>query len=181
MAIYEDPRISNKEYLKYPFSSHIEDFKFVGEEYYSGCYAHYHKMIEIIYVVTGELNVYLGNDCYNINSGEFIVINSNEIHSAFFSVAAKYITVQLEPELLYNFMLNVCDKKYAIPFMYHGFQNMKLYKREYFTNIDVDFIMHNILKMYKKMDFGFELSVISNIYQLFFGIVTYLKTKGKIS
>lgn len=56
-------------------------FRFEGQD---GSYVrdkHWHRSVEIFAVLQGELIFYLNDEGYFLRTGEFMLVNSNEIHS----------------------------------------------------------------------------------------------------
>ena len=59
-------------------------FKLFLFEGYNGKYIrdkHWHRSIEIFAVQKGELDFILDNTHYHLAEGEFIIVNSNEVHA----------------------------------------------------------------------------------------------------
>lgn len=56
-------------------------FIFEGGEGRYVRHKHWHRSIEIFAVFDGEMEFYLNDESYPLHSGEFMLVNSNEIHS----------------------------------------------------------------------------------------------------
>lgn len=67
--IFEDIKLADAIPVRYFFVS-IEE-----------TWAHWHKEIEILFLLTGELQITIENAKYNLVTGDIILINSNQIHS----------------------------------------------------------------------------------------------------
>ena len=56
-------------------------FLFEGREGHYHREKHWHRSIEIVAVVLGTLEFYLNDQEYLLECGDFIIVNSNEVHS----------------------------------------------------------------------------------------------------
>ena len=70
------------------YSSSIEDI-----------WAHWHKEIEILFLLAGELQVTVGDEKYNLKTGDIVLINSKRIYSIKGTNDLTYI-LQLVPDLI---------------------------------------------------------------------------------
>lgn len=173
MAFYRDPREGNKQHKQYPFSSHYDNSREL--------WTHYHEMIELLFFVEGEGEVFVGNNSYKTNPGDLVVINSGEIHSLYSEKGTRYIVAQIDPEFLYTSDKTSSNIKYVYPFLRSNSENPRLFKKEEIAGLNIGDIMQSILYECTEMEFGFELSVKGDIYKLFFGIIKYLRNNGKIN
>lgn len=178
MAFYEDPRNINTEHISFPFSAHRET-KYTGDMVVA---AHYHEMIELHYINEGKISYYLGNNLYNAKKGDIIIINSGELHSCFSSSKKVDITViQFEENFLYSSDKNASKIKYVWPFLYQSNNNPRVINGSCLTGLNLEPTLESILKECENMEYGFELLVKSDIYKLFYYILNYLKSIGKIA
>ena len=60
--------------------------------------SHFHKNIEILYVLKGELHVYINGDNYIANEGQFVFVDTNDIHMI--TSSKEYLTFLISPEYL---------------------------------------------------------------------------------
>ncbi|MDD4201113.1 MAG: cupin domain-containing protein, partial [Eubacteriales bacterium] len=102
---FQDMSFSDAAPVQYVLSS-IED-----------TWAHWHKEIEILFLLSGELQLTVDNTKYNLKTGDIILINSNQIHSINGNNDLAYI-LQFVPEVisrvygseeLYQFNLNTAS------------------------------------------------------------------------
>ena len=79
---------------------------------------HFHKHIEIIYVINGHANAFADNRQTVINTGELFVAFPNQIHYYEHSSKGQYIVAVFLPELVYgleNLLLDNIPKSNALP------------------------------------------------------------------
>ena len=71
----------------------------------TGFYSHWHEHIELHYIVEGEADFRLNQTVYHVVPGDFVIINSNELHTAVCTMEPYYARViifdiaDLSPEL----------------------------------------------------------------------------------
>ena len=70
-------------------------FLFGGKDGNYYCEKHWHHSVEIFAVFEGQIDFYLNNECISLGSGEFILVNSNEIHSIYSALPNKTVVLQM--------------------------------------------------------------------------------------
>lgn len=143
------------------------------------CVPHYHSYIELLYCLSGKYNLRLDEKKYNFECGDLVVISSNEIHELFcLEDESEHIVVKFEPEILYDSPVGSFDVKYVFPFTVKDASPQKVFLREEIEATDIPHMMKNILSEYQNNEYGFELSVKSDICRIFLRILRYWKSSG---
>lgn len=93
MAIEKEFIITDE---KFPFKL----FLFEGSAGYYKREIHWHRMIEIFAVSEGQLIFYIDNAPRSLKSGEFVIVNSNELHSIYAPSPNHTIVLQFPLELI---------------------------------------------------------------------------------
>ena len=139
---------------------------------------HYHSYIEILYCTKGNFRVYLTGSEFPFCEGDMILISSGEVHKVEHTDNArgKYITLRIEPEILYSATQSFYEMKLLLAFMVENTTSQKLFKRTELQNSDVPNLIKNIFYEYITMDYGYELAMTSDICRIFLWIVRYWKT-----
>lgn len=78
-------------------------FQFEGKD---GAYRrekHWHRSIEIFAVFEGSISFYINEEQYVLKAGEFILLNSNEIHSVHAPVPNKTLVLQIPLKLFEDY------------------------------------------------------------------------------
>ncbi len=124
---------------------------------------HWHRSIEIFAVFEGGLEFYIDEVQYPLKPGEFMLVNSNEIHSVFSPKPNRTVVLQIP---LATFEKYYTDEKF-IYFSHssrlHDEEVMKLVREMYYV--------------YCEKPWGYELRVQSQFYMLLYILVTkYRKT-----
>lgn len=178
MAFYEDPRKFNKEHSNFPFCSHREIYNGKGMTFS----AHYHEMIEFQYINEGEIYFYLGNNLIVAQKGDMVIINSGEIHSgAKCSENTDITVVQFDRNFLHSSDKTSSKIKYIWPFLYLSNDNPRIIKNGCVKGCCLGSLMNDIYYHCKTMEYGFDLLVKADIYTMFYHILMYLKSIGKVS
>ena len=77
-------------------------FQFEGKDGHYVREKHWHRSIEIFAVFEGTLAFFINEEEYPLGSGEFILVNSNEIHSISSPEANRTIVLQIPMNVLRN-------------------------------------------------------------------------------
>jgi mannose-6-phosphate isomerase-like protein (cupin superfamily) len=151
------------------FSTHIQEA--VGAQ--NMAQAHIHNYIEIIYALSGNYQILLNNKNYSFSEGDMVLINSNEIHNIF-SVSEgsnRYIVIKFEPEMLYTTSQSLFEMKYVMPFILNDSTHQKVFLKEDIEKTVIPWLIHGISKEFTEKQYGYELAVRANIYNLFLFIL----------
>jgi AraC-like DNA-binding protein/mannose-6-phosphate isomerase-like protein (cupin superfamily) len=139
-------------------------FEFEGKEGHYVREKHWHRSVELFALYEGELEFYVNDVRYPLTPGEFMIVNSNEIHSI--RSPKRNFTIVLQIPLV-TFEKYYTDDKFI-----------------YFTHRSRDedeHLMELIRAMYdtyRERQYGYELAVQSQFYLLVYHLVTkYRKTE----
>ena len=134
----------------------------VGE----GCYVrhkHWHRSIEIFAVFDGEMEFYLNDESYPLHSGEFMLVNSNEIHSIHAPKKNQTLVIQIP---LVTFERYYTDEGYIY------FSHSSRIQDE-----EVMGLFEEMYRVYSEKKTGYEFKVQSLFYRLLYLLVSkYRKT-----
>lgn len=146
----------------------------------TGCSAHYHTYIELVYCLNGSFSVWSNNTHHDFYTGDLLVINSNEVHAieARTQDGGAYIVLRFEPEVLYGSAKDAFDIKYVLPFMFNSVTPQKIFKYEEIYNTEIPRLMHDAYDEYISGKFGFELALRSDICRIFLWILRYWEGMG---
>lgn len=125
---------------------------------------HWHRSVEIFALFEGELTFYINEREYPLRPGEFMLVNSNEVHSVFSPKVNRTIVLQIPLSTFENYYT---DERFI-----------------YFTHssriqdAEVMEIIGDMYRTYTERDCGYELKVQSQFYMLVYLLVTkYRKTQ----
>ena len=75
---------------------------------------HWHRAIEIIYLLEGELLISINGKADILKAGQFIVINANVIHSNKATQHNKYILLQIPIDFMENYVPNISQITFVV-------------------------------------------------------------------
>ncbi len=74
---------------------------------------HYHKYNELIYMLDGEMDVYIYDSTHRCITDDFIIIYTGEPHTFFFHEDCSYIVIKFLPEILSTFEQTLNEFEYV--------------------------------------------------------------------
>lgn len=125
---------------------------------------HWHRSIEIFALFDGELEFYIDEARYSLEPGDFMLVNSNEIHSIFSPKPNRTVVLQIP---LATFEKYYTDEKFI--YFSHSIR---------IQNEEVMRLIGDMYDRYVEKACGYELEVQSQFYMLLYILVTkYRKTE----
>lgn len=118
---------------------------------------HWHRSLEIFLVVEGSIEFYINSKQYSLNNGDFVIVNSNEIHSINSPLPNTTVVLQVPSATLEEHM----DMQYIT------------FSRKYAE--DCQRLAEMIIAMYKvyeNKEYGYELMVRGQFYLLLHLLLT---------
>ena len=89
----------------------------------SGAPLHWHEYFELLYFLEGNINVLFGNEIYHTKPGDFLIVNTNELHDIEHTSATHHICLQISPQ----FFADVEFDNYIFKTYIHGDEYIKEY------------------------------------------------------
>ena len=78
-------------------------FQFEGKDGHYIREKHWHHSVEIFAVFQGTLDVYINEEKYALHNGEFVLLNSNEVHSIYSPFKNSTIVLQIPINIFKNY------------------------------------------------------------------------------
>lgn len=135
---------------------------------------HYHNYVEILYGDNCDMDVWVNDKTYRMQTGDIIIIRPNETHTIISEKkAANHIVIKFLPQLLNYEGQNPVEMLYLLPIIgrFAKFEHIipskvadKWGARQAFADIAYEF---------EKSAFGYEIAVRQGILQLFSRIIRY--------
>lgn len=119
---------------------------------------HWHRSVEIFAVFEGRLDFYLNNEVYPLSSGEFMLVNSNEIHSID-AVSRNYTIVLQIP-------LKAFEKYYTAQ------QFVRFTHDKCGQDAQIMGLIRDMYTTYCEKQRGYEMKVVSRYYMLLYFLVS---------
>lgn len=174
-GFYQDDKLIDNR-ICYPFKSHIQECH--GEGVMTE--AHFHEYIEILFCLSGKINIFLDGKSYTFTVGDMIVINSMEVHYilATSEDCNKYIVIRFEPEILYTTSRTIFEAKYVLPFTMKKSTHQRLFKDEELKDTFIPHLLNEITIEDTQKKYGFELAIRTHICRIFLWILRSWNQKG---
>jgi len=161
-AQYEDIHHSDKG-ESIPFCSHLH----VQGARCDEVGAHYHEDIEIIYVLEGSFLASVSGHEYSISSGDLLLVNSKESHAFRRFPLCRYICLQFDPYVLFSTSRTAFEARYIMPFIMSSSSPQRVITANELEKTNVGSLVEDANREFCAREYGFELAVRSNIYQIF--------------
>ncbi len=133
-------------------------FMFEGSEGNYFREAHWHRSIEIFAVFEGTLAFYINRERYPLHAGEFMLVNSNEIHSVDAPVPNVTVVVQIP--------LKTFERYFT------GEQFISFTHDAKAQDEKVMSLISSIYETYSKKKYGYDLKVLGLFYECLYQLVT---------
>lgn len=133
-------------------------FAFEGMEGHYQVVKHWHNSIEIFMVLEGTIDFYINSIHYPLNKNQFIIVNSNEIHSINAKESNQTIVLQIPVQTF---------EQYTTEEDFLWFRNVDTEQSE-----EIVKIIERMYERYQRKEYGYEFEVKSNFYHLIYLLVT---------
>ena len=133
---------------------------------------HYHDYVETLYTLDADMKVWINGAPYHMLSGDFIIINSGELHNISFNKDSHYFCIKFSPKVLYFDDNSLFEFKYVTPFLSNS-SPQKLFHSDELEGIDLHALAFEIMDEWERQDTAFELSIRASILRIFTAIFRY--------
>ncbi len=124
---------------------------------------HWHHSVEIFLVQEGKIDFYINNSHLSLERQDFVLVNSNEVHSIECPNPNITIVLQIPAEAFEEYM----GEESYVNFEKKGeAQNKRLTQ-----------LVISMFSIYEKQEYGYSLKVKSQFYELLYLLVTEFKTE----
>lgn len=124
---------------------------------------HWHNTVEIFLVLEGNIDFYINNQYYSLSQGQFILVNSNEIHSIEAPRENYTIVLQIPQETLEE---------------YRNDEYLLFKSTRYEKDSELIQLIQRMYDVYSEKKYGYELEVKSYYYRLLHILITKYKEKN---
>ena len=121
---------------------------------------HWHNTVEIFLVLEGNIDFYVNNQYYSLSHGQFILVNSNEIHSIEAPKENYTIVLQIPQETLEE---------------YRNDEYLLFKSTRYEKDSELIELIQRMYDVYSEKKYGYELEVKSDYYKLLHILITKYK------
>ncbi len=130
-----------------------------GNSSHSG--AHYHDYVEILYGLSGNVEVWSDGKTMILSPGTMIIINSGTAHTVYShnNEAGTYIVIKYMPQVLYAAQQSIFEFKYVVPFMISNSAYTDFFDKKTLENTDIPEIMKKIYEEWDLKTYGYEIAL----------------------
>lgn len=118
---------------------------------------HWHRSVEIFAVMEGELDFYIDEERTHLTAGQFVLVNSNEVHSISAPNPNRTIVLQIPVSTFRRYYLN------------HSFICFSHSRQD--TDAEFTELIRQMFQTYQEQQPGYEFAVQSQFYQLLYLMV----------
>lgn len=140
--------------------------------------AHFHYYIEMLYALSGDFQIYLNGSYHKFASGDFVLINSREVHriDALSKDGGNYIVVRFLPELIYDGMnQSHFEYRYLLPFISDDNRFRKIFSKDLLaeTQSVIPQLMKDLWTEARTVPYGHELAIRHHIEGIYLWLLRY--------
>lgn len=124
---------------------------------------HWHEHIQFFYFTKGEAMIKCSSKKLHVNKGDFVIINSNELHyMENLCCDLSYYTIRVDLSFLFSNQADSCQTKYLVPLA----ENLILFKHLVRNNAEIIQCTEKIIQEYYSKQTGYELSIKSYLLRI---------------
>lgn len=161
------------------FECHVQEGRTAGEMI---CHAHVHDWVEILYCYSGQMNAMLGGKNYSFCTHDLLIIHSHEVHQIIACTDEKheYIVIKFLPELMSTSMQLQSECSCILPFLLQGSTFQKRFTSKDLDGSDVPSLISHFAMEYTKMEYGYEIALKADFYNLILWILRQWHISGSV-
>ena len=142
-------------------------------------FAHFHEFLEMLFLMDGEMNIWLNDKLYEFHQGELIIINSNETHRlSSLSDESRYIVIKFTPKLLYTFQQTPNETRYILPFLAENSNQPRVYSKEFAEESGIPALLTDAMREWNEKGVGYELALKADVLKTIRCVVRFLSEQG---
>ena len=132
-------------------------FVFEGKDGNYKVTKHWHRSVEIFLVLEGSIDFYINAQCYRLGQGQFILVNSNEVHSID------------SPDPNFTLVLQIPRGLFE---KYLGEADTLLFQRSCAQDAVLAALIRRMQEAYAQRQTGYLFQILGDFYQMMYLLVT---------
>ncbi len=135
---------------------------------YESEYHHWHEEIEILYVESGSLKISIDMITHTLNTGEFIFVNSEKLHSghSIKNIDSIHHAIVFNLNLLNSSIYDHCQNKYIDPILNKSLLFPTMVDNTHKIYSSIATCLLNIIKIYSTKNSGWELFIKADLLKI---------------
>jgi len=136
---------------------------------------HYHDYVEILYGLTGNVQIWLNGKTMVLSAGTMIVINSRTAHTVapHNGQDGTYIVIKYMPQVLYAAQQSVFEFKYVVPFMMDSDTYTNFFDGKTLATTEIPDAMQKIYDEWESRSYGYEIALRIYVLKISLWLVRY--------
>lgn len=163
-------QLENRDYARndsFPFRIGYEEItNYRGSTF--GC--HWHPEIEFTYILSGSMIYQVNNNQYLLKEGDAICANQNCLHSGTASpgLNCQYFAITFHPTLISGYRNSIFENKYLFELVTNEQLAFAYFNSNDHDSNNIISVLLELEKIYKEKIIGYELLIVSKLFELCF-------------
>lgn len=139
----------------------------------SMCQAHTHGWVEILYCLSGNMEVLLNGKKYDFLSRSLLIIPSHEVHqiTALTNEHHEYFVLKFHPDVMNTSMQIQSEYRCILPFLLPGNRHQRLFTEDELQDSPIPQLAAHLFEEYRRMEYGYEIALKADFYNLILWIL----------
>ncbi|MBR5426656.1 MAG: helix-turn-helix domain-containing protein [Clostridiales bacterium] len=146
---------------------------------------HYHDFVEIIYGIRGRFSASMADQDIEVNEGDMLLINVNEVHAFHHFEPCEYYCLQFDPTVFFFSSAYSTGAKYLLPFLMSTTRDLGknntfslLARKEELENTHIPDYIRDYHKEFTEQAPGYELAIRADICRIFLWYLRRMEKNG---
>lgn len=133
---------------------------------------HYHDYTELLFGLSGEVNAYVGNECYRLTEGDMLIIHNYDIHDVLgCGVESRYIVVKFLPSILFTQEQTLSEYSYALLLLQNTHTRQNFFTEKELSDTAIPSLFLRLWDEWSGERFGYELALRADVTVIFMHIM----------
>ena len=133
---------------------------------------HWHPFVEILYILNGTAKVILEGVMHQLITGDFIVVDSNQLHESLLTRSSMGVSIHLSEDFLRSHLNGDRDFRFVC-------SRHTLKKEQADAYLDICDRLKKLIPVYLKEPEGYHLETESIVMDIFFRLITNFAVKSE--
>ncbi|MBQ4608064.1 MAG: helix-turn-helix domain-containing protein [Clostridia bacterium] len=128
---------------------------------------HYHKYIELLYVVSGHYEAYISGSTVDMPARSMAIVNEGELHTTrTLDTSNTLLCIKFIPQILYSSEQTISELEHSLPYVFEHLSQPRCFFKEELAGTPVPDAFRRIQKEHKNREFGYELAIRAEVLRI---------------
>ena len=133
---------------------------------------HYHDYTELLFGISGEADVFVGDKNYKLREGDMVIIHDHELHDVTGTGSpSQYIVIKFLPSILLTAEQTYSEYSYTLTLMQNTSKRQIFFEKDELLGTSVPSLFHHAMEEWDGKKFGYELSLRADVTSIFLHIL----------